>query len=185
MHAEQQIGQWEAPRGGQERAAAIGRLFQEHNRVLVNFLTARLQSEAEAREVAQEAYVRLLQLDQLDAVSFLRAYLFRIAANLATDRLRARAVRERAHADAGPLDDWWTEASPEGRVLAWQELEIIQRSLPELPSKCREVFLMHVFDNLSTRQIGARLGITRRMARLHVVRALVYLRSKLDRNAEG
>lgn len=166
-----------------ERAAAIGRLFEEHNRVLVNFLTARLRSEAEAREVAQEAYVRLLQLDQPGAISFLRAYLFRIATNLATDRLRGRVVRERW--DEGErLQDLVTEPSPERRVLALQELEIIERSLLELPPKCREVFSLHVFDGLSTEQIGARLGITRRMARLYVVRALIFLRSKLDRPAE-
>jgi len=41
-------------------AAAVSYLFREHNRVLVGYLTARLKSEQEAKEVAQEAYVRLL-----------------------------------------------------------------------------------------------------------------------------
>lgn len=172
------------PRDAGERTATIDRLFQEHNRVLVNFLKARLQSDAEAREVAQEAYVRLLQLDRPGAVGFLRAYLFRIAANLATDRLRARTVRERVFLQDAGLASLWSEPSPEHRVLAWQELELVQKSLPELPAKCRKVFEMHVFDGLSTEQVGAKLGITRRMARLYVVRALVHLRSKLDRDSE-
>ncbi len=42
-------------------ADAVSHLFREHNRVLVGYLTGRLRSEQEAKEVAQEAYVRLLQ----------------------------------------------------------------------------------------------------------------------------
>lgn len=53
-------------------AAEVAALFREHNRTLVNFLLARLKSEHDAREVAQEAYVRLLQLDRPGGVSFLR-----------------------------------------------------------------------------------------------------------------
>src|SRR5688572_644070 len=77
-----------------DRIALVKRLFEEHNRTLVSFLHARLHCEQEARDVAQEAYVRLLQLDGHGAISFLRSYLFRIAENLAVDRLRERRSRE-------------------------------------------------------------------------------------------
>lgn len=39
--------------------AEIERLFREHNAALLRFVTAKLGSQHEAREVAQEAYVRL------------------------------------------------------------------------------------------------------------------------------
>jgi len=78
------------------RAEVIEQLFRQHNGKLVSFLSARLRSEAEAAEVAQEAYVRMLELDRPGRVSFQRAYLFKIAANLAVDRLRKRSVRRDA-----------------------------------------------------------------------------------------
>ena len=62
----------------------------------MRFLHARLRSRSAAVEVAQEAYVRLLSLDQLGAISYLRSLLFKTAANLAVDRLRRGAVHERA-----------------------------------------------------------------------------------------
>src|SRR5689334_14906628 len=62
------------------RSQSFNRLFREHNRSLMSFLVARLRSVHEARDVAQEAYVRLLQLDKPGAVSLLRSYLFRTAA---------------------------------------------------------------------------------------------------------
>src|SRR5687767_4770640 len=82
-----------------QRTARLTRLFQDHNATLVQLLRVRLQSDQEAREVAQEAYVRLLKLDQLGEVEHLRAYLFRAALNIATDRLRSNAMRAAAHRD--------------------------------------------------------------------------------------
>jgi RNA polymerase sigma factor (sigma-70 family) len=74
---------------------AVSELFRANNRALISFLLTHLSNEGEAREVAQEAYIKLLQLDRPEAVSFLRAYLFRIAANLAIDRIRRRDRKDR------------------------------------------------------------------------------------------
>ena len=43
-----------------EYRATVKQLFHEHNRALVDFLLTRVRSEAEAMDLAQEAYVRLL-----------------------------------------------------------------------------------------------------------------------------
>lgn len=75
--------------GATDRSAhseRIERLFREHNDSLVRFVLARLHSEAEAHEIVQKAYVRLLKLDEPDAVSYLRAFMYRTAANLVQDR---------------------------------------------------------------------------------------------------
>ena len=99
---------------GSGHAQRISRLFSEHNESLIQFLATRLRSVQEAKEVAQEAYVRLLSLEDSGAVSFLRAFLFKTAANLAVDRhpqpqspaagARCRLVRRlprSAHAGSG------------------------------------------------------------------------------------
>jgi RNA polymerase sigma-70 factor (ECF subfamily) len=71
----------------------VERLFREHNAALLRFISAKIGSEQEAREIAQEAYVRLLQLDHPEAVSYLRAFLFKTAANLAVDRMPPNVKR--------------------------------------------------------------------------------------------
>jgi DNA-directed RNA polymerase specialized sigma24 family protein len=81
-------------------AAAAAELFRENNRALVGYLTARLRTEQEAKGVAQEAYVRLLQLQEPGTPSLFHAYLFKIATNLAIDRLRRRNVRRRIEQSA-------------------------------------------------------------------------------------
>ena len=74
------------PNPQEEDRAHIDHLFREHNDALVRFLSARLGSYQDAREVAQEAYVRLLNLDRPGAANFLKALLYKTAANLAIDR---------------------------------------------------------------------------------------------------
>src|ERR1700735_2291658 len=76
------------PDSEESRASVVERLFREHNEALIRFLRGRVGSHNEALEVAQEAYVRLLSLDQPGAVSYLRAFLFKTAANIAIDRRR-------------------------------------------------------------------------------------------------
>jgi len=162
------------------RADAVSRLFVEHNSTLTRFLRLRLHSDQDAKEVAQEAYVRLLQLDEPGAVSFLRAYLFRIASNLATDRLRSAAVRQSSHAD--PIFELAeTELPPDRAVAARQQLGLVEEALAQLPDHVRTAFLLHRLDGMATRDIGVRLGVTERSALNYVVKAMVHCRAALDR----
>jgi len=156
-----------------ERAQLIAGLFREHNRALVSFLTARLHSLQDAKDVAQEAYVRLLQLDTPGALSFLRAYLFRIAQNLAIDRIRHQAMRVRA-ADTEALlfDDLDEASSPERIVVAQDELRRIGDRLQVLPAPCRRAFVMHVLLDHSVTDIAGEMGVTDRTIRNYVARGL-------------
>lgn len=153
-------------------------LFREHNESLIRFLVARLKSHEAAMEVAQEAYVRLLSLDQLGAISFLRAFLFRTAANLAVDRLR----RDQAHArtTGQPMFREFADLrTPERNVAGAQELEQLERLVAQLPPKCREAFYLSRVEDMSCAQIGARIGLSERMVRMYIVRALLFCRTHL------
>jgi RNA polymerase sigma factor (sigma-70 family) len=164
-------------------AAGIASLFRQHNSALLRFVAARLGSEQEAREVAQEAYVRLLRLNQPETISYLRAFLFRTAANLALDRLRARGRRPPQR----PLEDPELavfDLTPERQAAGEQALAAMQRALAELPGKCREAFVLRQLHGLSQAEIAAKLGLKERMVRMHLTRALEHLRTRLD-EAEG
>jgi RNA polymerase sigma factor (sigma-70 family) len=179
----------EAPRATQsppelqpsQRSDSVGRLFREHNRSLVSYLAMRLRSVHEAKEVAQEAYVRVLQLDQPGAESFLKAYLFKVATNLAVDRLRQRR-RRMPIVEPGPGDiEHEVELDePERGALAREQLEALVAGLQELPEKCREAFLMFRLDGLSQQQIAERLGVTERMVRNYINESLIYCRMRAE-----
>jgi RNA polymerase sigma-70 factor (ECF subfamily) len=164
-----------------DRSDLVRRLFEEHNQSLIRFLAAKLHSEAEASDVAQEAYVRLLQLDQPGAISYLRAYLFRIAANIAADHLRRRAVRERSQPDEIVLfEQLLARPGPEHTAIGRQQLAIVKEATKALPRKTREIFVLHIFADRSIKELAAERNLTRRMIRNHVARGLAHCRQALD-----
>lgn len=162
----------------------LARLFQEHNASLIQLLRARLRSDQEARDVAQEAYVRLLQLDRLGTISYLRTYLFRTALNIATDRLRSASARNFAHRD--PIFNLGVdELSPDRTALAEDELRVVAAALESLPPKPRYAFLLHRFADLDVDEVAKRLGVTERMVRNYIVKALLCCRAALSNVRTG
>jgi len=167
-----------------DSAVDIAGLFREHNSALLRFAAAKLGSEQEARDVAQEAYVRLLQLDRPETISYLRAFLFKITSNLAMDRLRARrrmpAAQSTSDEELVPFD-----LSPERQCAGQEMVAIVNLALLELPEKCRDIFVLHRVEGLSRAEIAARMGLGERMVRLYMARALEHVRRRLDEASDG
>jgi RNA polymerase sigma factor (sigma-70 family) len=168
------------PRGVTDAATAdVDRLFREHNAALLRFIAAKVGSQQEAHEIAQEAYVHLLQLDHPAAVSFLRAFLFKTAGNLAIDRLRQRS--RRAHvAAAGEVDFAVFELTPERQLAGEQAVAIFGAAVNQLPPKCRQAFLLHRIYEMEIEEIAKHMGVGACMVRRYIVRALDYVRQRLD-----
>jgi RNA polymerase sigma factor (sigma-70 family) len=166
------------------RAAVIERLFREHNEALIRFLRGRVGSHNEALEVAQEAYVRLLSLDEPGAVSYLRAFLFKTAANIAIDRRRRIQ-----NYDKGAGRELFTELTenrtPERQLSGEQTLSHLGALIERMPPKCREAFVLNQIQGLDAATIARRLGITDSMVRKYVVRALLHCRAHMDLERNG
>jgi len=162
----------------------IERLFREHNEALLRFLHTRLRSAQEARDVAQEAYVRLLSLHEPGAVSYLRAFLFQTAANLALDRLRRDQVHHRATAQP-MFSELVDSRTPERRLAGAQEIERLQDLLRSLPPKCQRAFLLNRCYGMDFDAVGEHMGLKPRMVRTYVVRALLFLRSRMDEESNS
>src|SRR5688572_27297603 len=161
------------------RATLVERLFREHNEALVRFLFARLRSQQAAREVAQEAYVRLLSLDEPGAVSYLRAFLFKTAANLAVDRLRSDETQSHA-AELPFFVERQEERTPEREVAGAQTLQRLKRLIEALPFKCRKAFVLNRFDGKDFATIAREMNLSERMVRTYVVRGMLHCRARLD-----
>lgn len=159
-------------RDGETHKQWVERLFNEHNASLMKFLRARLRSNEEAREVAQEAYVRMLQLDKPQAISYFRAFLFKTAGNIAIDRLRKDA-RDRELSVFPMFDD--DAPSAEQTETRRQTIRLVERALEDLPAKCRKAFLLSKIYGLSTREIASQMHMTPRMIRNYLVRATLHI----------
>ena len=166
------------------RAEVVERLFREHNEALIRFLRGRVGSHNEALEVAQEAYVRLLSLDQPGAVSYLRAFLFKTAANIAIDRRRRNQNFDRV-AGRGLFTELTENRTPERQLSGEQTLRHLGALIEGMPPKCRESFVMNQIQGLDAATIAHRLGITDSMVRKYIVRALLHCRAHMDLERYG
>src|SRR6202789_95044 len=163
----------------ESRASGVERLFREHNEALIRFLRGRVGSHNEALEVAQEAYVRLLSLDQPGAVSYLRAFLFKTAANIAIDRRRRHENFDKV-ASRQLFTELTESRTPERQLSGEQTLRHLGVLIEAMPAKCRESFVMNQIQGLDAATIAAELGITDSMVRKYVVRALLHCRQFID-----
>lgn len=141
---------------------------------LLNFLQLRLRVADDARDVAQEAYIRLMKYEGSEDVKSPESLLFRIAINIANDMGRADKVRKVSdHCAIDELDFDSGVATPEREVSACEQLDLLYAAIEQLPVKCRQVFVLHRFHNMTYPQIAAHCGISVKMVEKHISRALV------------
>ena len=76
----------------------VERLYDEHAQPVFAFLLNLTRHEADTRDLLQEVFVKLAKRPELlDGVRDKRAFLLRLAHNLAIDLIRRRGAREKRH----------------------------------------------------------------------------------------
>ena len=142
------------------RESLLLRAYHEYEWELLGFLGRRLGSRSLAADIAHDLYVKLLRSDEDPSVRDRRAYLFTMAANLATDHIRVEKRRGEILAEADGVV--WRQAedlTPERHVMAKAELSHMEAAIANLPERCRQVFYMSRFEGLSQLEIAQRMGI--------------------------
>ncbi|ATQ69591.1 RNA polymerase sigma factor [Methylosinus trichosporium] len=155
-------------------------LFLRNRRELLDYLTRKVGPD-DAPDLLQETFVRALRHERFDAVVDPPAFLQRIAVNLSLDFLRRRKTESSylQYVDYF-LDAPSPEATPEETLAHKRKSERLAAAIAALSPRCRDVFLMGVFEDIPMTEIARRLGVSDRMARKHMANALRLCRAALD-----
>jgi RNA polymerase sigma-70 factor (ECF subfamily) len=138
-----------------------------------------LRDREEAWDCAQDAFVRAFQsLGSFRGQSAFYTWLFRIAMNVATDRLRSRGAQARAFGTQPiPAEEWERTAPdpaarPDQAALGAERRERINEALDTLPPNARAIIMLSDVEGLSYREIATVLNcpIGTVMSRLHNAR---------------
>jgi len=138
-----------------------------------------LRDREEAWDCAQDAFVRAFQsLGSFRGQSAFYTWLFRIAMNVATDRLRSRGAQARAFGtQAIPAEEWERtapdpQARPDQAAIGAERRERISQALDTLPPNARAIIMLSDVEGLSYREIATVLNcpIGTVMSRLHNAR---------------
>lgn len=167
----------ETPRENRVEAAEL----EAFRPALRRYFARRLSDPSEIEDMVQEALARLIACGQgADAPRNPQAWLFRVARNLIADHYRAasgRTLEPLETATALALDGE-RPRQEERRCLADLQF-LLEEALSELSETCRSVFILRRFEECSTAEIAARLGISRRMVQKHLVQAVTHLYVRL------
>jgi len=164
-------------------ALHISRLIETYDEELRRVMFRRCGCIDTAADIVQETYQRMFTGNLWQQADNPRALLHRIAANLATDYERRRNTRNQ-HVDHDDTGDAALQVSdgidPEQINLARERLDRLVAAVDSLPTKCRTVFMLRKFEDLSHAEIAGRLGISRNMVEKHLRNALATLQELDD-----
>jgi RNA polymerase sigma-70 factor (ECF subfamily) len=162
-------------------AAFITGVFVRFQRSLLRYLRDLLARSEDAEDVAQETYVKLMGAAGLEqSEARVRAFMFKVATNLAYDRFRRRRVR--GHQDDAELVALPDETPPAERLVALQQgVAIVEQTLLGLPARCRQVFLLRVSHEWSYEAIAEHLRVSKRTVEREMQLALDACQRSLQR----
>jgi RNA polymerase sigma-70 factor (ECF subfamily) len=169
-------------------------LIQPYERSVYIAAQSVLQNEADAEEVAQEAFLKALaHLVSFRKESKFSTWLIQIAINEA--RMKRRKDRKGLYESIEqPTDDEgdyfprdfadWREIPSE--TLQRDELrQALQKALASLDEKYREVFVMRDIQNVSIAETAQALGITEASVKTRLLRARLQMRDALAPGFDG
>jgi len=166
-----------------QNAELVGDWYDRWHSLVVRLLSNRMADRAEIQDLAQEVFLRLLRVDTLDLVTNPRAYLYRVAVNVAGEwRLRARQRRPHTSEE---LDELVSVEDLERTLEERQTGDTVRRALEQLPANLRQVLVLHCGEDMTYQQIADRLGITRRMVKRYVARGYAEMRERMAPTLEG
>jgi RNA polymerase sigma-70 factor (ECF subfamily) len=160
----------EAVKQGDRRAWEAA--YDTYGKGLMGFLVLRLGDRDDAAEALSETFLRALEKVSglRGGADAFRAWLFRIARNVATDRLRSRA-RMTLEAEPDETVDLLT-GGPVDQVIAAEDAVEVRAALAALPPDDREVVWLRVCAGLSSDEVGDIVGKKPGTVRMQQLRAL-------------
>jgi RNA polymerase sigma-70 factor (ECF subfamily) len=148
-----------------------------------------LGSEEEARDVAQEAFLRAYRaLGGFKREARFSSWLYQIATNLCRDRLRRR--RTRAAVSLEELEETGpviveTRPGAHERLQQMDLARVVRRAIHALPEEQREVVILKEYQGLTFLEIAQSLDLPVSTVKTRLYRGLGQLRLRLEREGFG
>lgn len=155
-----------------KRNQLITQLYQEHYFWLYSWLMKKLKQTEQAEDVAQDTFVRILNGQNIENISYPKSFLAQTATRIIIDQSRRKQL-EQAYLDYLTVQEPQTDRNtPENILLAIELLDRIAKMLDGLQDQARQIFLMRYLDGLSQTEIAIQLNITRRVVQLALIKAI-------------
>lgn len=154
-------------------AAALAALMIAERPTLIRRVERIVGNRPDAEEVAQALWFRIQQVGDDPPIIRKRAFLFRLASNLALDRRRSVVRQATVHQQVQTLLSEEDDAPGQDRIVdSIAVLERVRAAARQLPEPTRSIFRLNRFEGLSQKAVAERMGVSTTTVENHVRRAL-------------
>ncbi len=162
-------------------ATALTRLLLTERLSLLRLAQRIVGTAPAAEDVTQALWLRVQRIEDDPPILNKRAYLYRLATNLAVDHASGEARRAEVHEEAQALLWGADHALAADRVvIANETLRRIEAAIGSLPEQTRRIFELHRYEGLTQRALADRLGISTTAVEKHMRRAMRVLAEARD-----
>jgi RNA polymerase sigma-70 factor (ECF subfamily) len=157
-------------------------LYARFRTPLIAYFRRRTGNLAEAEDLTQETFARLVGSTTFDKAEEAQAFVFRVASNLLRDRARANTrfqIRQILAVDTltepGPEASLVEGIDPERVFIARENLLQVLAHLETLGERTRNVFILFRVEGRKQKDIAALYGISVSAVEKHIMAATVHL----------
>jgi len=160
-------------------------LERSHGHKLRRYLAARMRNaSADVPDLVQEVFLRLLRLDDHEAIRNSQAYLFTVASHVLHQHALRRAPTESADPTDIASELERAGIDPAIQLEIEQQYEHIGRGLLRESPRAYTTLILHRCHDLSLQEISERLGVSYSMAKKYLAKALYYIERQLEQARE-
>jgi RNA polymerase sigma-70 factor (ECF subfamily) len=153
-------------------------LVEAHSAEIFGYLWRLTQDQADAQDCLQETYLRAYRAyGRLDTSANRRAWLYRVATNVALTHLKRRN-RESARTSALDTDLIAADPTPGEAAIRRETLAAVAAAVDRLPAQQRASLILRKYQELSYVEIAEALGCSTEAARANVYQAVRKLRGE-------
>ncbi|GJL94172.1 MAG: hypothetical protein DHS20C05_05770 [Hyphococcus sp.] len=170
------------------RRVMVESAITKHDRMLVRWLAQKFGDMDTAKDIAQNAYLRVWRYAEVNNIDNPRALIFKTAANLAANEFRSRRRAffvkvASSNDDYDALELVATDApSPERSAVAKQDLQTSMQAISGLPRQIRRAFILSRFMGKSYQEIAKDLGVSESSVEKYIISALKVLREAINQD---
>jgi len=161
----------------------VARLFALYDVALRAHLARLVRRPAEAEELAQEVYLRMLRVPDPELIRNPEAYLITVASNLAKERgVKEYPIRAACDIEDPEIQEHIGETPNfSGEIDKEIRIERLREVLPQLSRKCHAVVVLRFWKGLSYQEIATLLEISPDMVKKYLKQALEHCRRRMAR----
>lgn len=157
-------------------------IFDMYYMRLFSYVNTYTKNDSNTEDIVQETFIKLWNnRGNINVDSSILAFLHKIAYNIFIDSYR-KGKRQQNLLDALSYEATTNSIEVEEDTTNQRKIEIVRRSIEELPPRCQEIFKLSKYEGLRYTEIAETLNISIKTVEAQMGKAFSYIRQQVKNN---